>query len=523
MLTALRTNIQLLYFIILAVVACGLSTSMFLMSVGSIGLAVVWLIEGKFKNKIEILKKNKVALFLIGFYLIHIVGLLYSHNIEYALKDLRVKLPLLLFPFILATCIQLDKKWLDKLLLLFIGAVLVSTVYSFLIHKNIIEIERDLNDPRSISRWISHIRLSLNICLAIFILIFHFKEWKGQHYIWKVLLILWWLYFLYILESATGFSILIFSVFVIFGYLSITSQKTIVRAISLGFLITTTLIVFAFIYMVISQYYQPRDLDLSKLETHTKYGEPYDHDTTNLQLENGNYIWLYVAQNEMEEAWNKKSDFYYSGIDKKGQPIKFTLIRYLTSKGLRKDRDGVNALTKKDIENIENGIATEIILEESGLKRRLKIIVYEFDSYLRGHTPNGSSVTMRFEFWKIGWHVARENWLIGVGTGDIDDVYMKQYRLDKSELLIQYRHRAHNQYLTILITFGVIGFIIFMTSLLLPFILLKTNISLTYLLFFTIVAVSFFGEDTLETQAGVTFYAFFNSLFLFQFLRFNKN
>lgn len=523
MLTSFRQNIQLLYFIVLAVVACGLSTSMFLMSVGSIGLAAIWLIEGNFKNKLSQLKSNKVALLLISFYLIHIVGLIYSNNTEYALKDLRVKLPLFLFPFILATCLQLEKKWLDRILWLFIGSVFVSTFYSFLIHKNIIEIDRDLNDPRSISRWISHIRLSLNICLAIFILIFHFYQLKGKHYLWKAFLISWWLYFLYILESATGFSILIFSVFVVFGYLSVTAQKTMVRAVSLSVLISTTLIVFAFIYLVITQYYQPRDLDISNLETHTKYGEPYDHDTTNLQLENGNYIWLYVAQNEMEEAWNKKSDLYYSGLDKKGQPLKFTLIRYLTSKGLRKDRDGVNALSKKDIDNIENGIATETILEESGIKRRLKIIIYEFDSYLRGNTPNGSSVTMRFEFWKIGWHIAQENWILGVGTGDIDDVYKKQYRVDKSELLIKYRHRAHNQYLTILITFGFIGLAIFIISLWYPIILLKGNISLIYLLFFTIIAVSFIGEDTLETQAGVTFYSFFNSLFLFQFLRISKN
>ena len=33
--------------------------------------------------------------------------------------------------------------------------------------------------------------------------------------------------------------------------------------------------------------------------------------------------------------------------------------------------------------------------------------------------------------------------------------------------------------------------------------------------FFIIAIVSFFAEDTLETQAGVTFYAFINSFLLF--------
>jgi len=37
---------------------------------------------------------------------------------------------------------------------------------------------------------------------------------------------------------------------------------------------------------------------------------------------------------------------------------------------------------------------------------------------------------------------------------------------------------------------------------------------LPYLSFFIIAVISFLTEDTLETQAGVTFFAFFNSFFL---------
>lgn len=515
MLTIIRKEIQLLYFVVLAVVACGLSTSMFLMSIGSIGLVLVWLLEGNFQEKIQKIKSNKIALLLIAFYFIHVIGLLYTSNFEYGFKDLRVKLPLLIFPLVLVSSVQLERKWIIRILIVFLISVFISTIYSFLIHKNIIEIERDLNDPRSISRFISHIRLSLNICLAIFILLFYFYQLKGKHYLWKLILITWFLYFLYVLESATGFTILIISLFVIFGYFIITSQKIILRALTLVVLISTVTFVFIYIYLVVSQYYQPRDLDISNLEKQTKYGEIYEHDTTNLQLENGYYLWLYIAQNEMSTAWNERSDFNYDGIDKKGQPIKWTIIRYITSKGLRKDRDGVNALNKEDIENIENGIATTALLEESGLKRRIKIIIYEFDTYLKGITPNGSSVTMRFEFWKTGWHLFKKNWLIGIGTGDVDDQYMKQYRLDHTELQVRFRNRAHNQYLTILITFGIIGFSIFILSLIWPFINSKENLGLIYILFFTITCISFISEDTLETQAGVTFYAFFNCLFLF--------
>lgn len=522
MLQFFHRNIQLFYFGSLAIVICGLSTSMFLMSLGTITVSAVWLLEGNFKNKWQSAKTNTVLLLLAGVYLLHALALLYSHNLDYGINDLRIKLPLLVFPVVLATGIRLEKKYIDWLIWIFIASVFLSTVYSFLIYKNIISIDRDMSDARTISRLISHIRLSLNICMSIFLLFFYFKDLTGKNYFWKIIGAIWFIWFLYIMESATGFSILAISFLVICGYLAVTAEKTVYRTASVGILVLMIMIVGIFIYTVITQYYQPRDLDISHLEEKTPYGERYEHDTTNLQLENGYYLWLYIAQNELEAAWNEKSEFEYQGLDKKDQPIKWTIIRYMTSKGLRKDKDGVKQLTKEDVANIENGIASTEFLHSSGLKRRIKVILYEIDSYLRGITPNGNSVTQRFEYWRIGWNLFKANLLIGVGTGDVDDEYRKQYRTDKSSLMLKFRHRAHNQYLTFLITFGVIGFLIFMISLIWPLIVYRHEITLLYLLFFTIIAFSFIGEDTLETQAGVTFYSFFNALFLFQLLKNNQ-
>jgi hypothetical protein len=45
----------------------------------------------------------------------------------------------------------------------------------------------------------------------------------------------------------------------------------------------------------------------------------------------------------------------------------------------------------------------------------------------------------------------------------------------------------------------------------------KKTVDYLYITFFLIAVVSFLTEDTLETQAGVTFFAFFNSFFLFVF------
>ena len=43
----------------------------------------------------------------------------------------------------------------------------------------------------------------------------------------------------------------------------------------------------------------------------------------------------------------RKSKFSFNSKDKKNQPIKATLYRFLTSKGLNKDSVGLSKLTKK--------------------------------------------------------------------------------------------------------------------------------------------------------------------------------
>lgn len=74
--------------------------------------------------------------------------------------------------------------------------------------------------------------------------------------------------------------------------------------------------------------------------------------------------------------------------------------------------------------------------------------------------------------------------------------------------------RSHNQYLSIGVAFGIVGLIWFLITLFYPMFLQGKNVDYLYVTFLLIAVISFLTEDTLETQAGVTFYAFFNSFFL---------
>ena len=120
----------------------------------------------------------------------------------------------------------------------------------------------------------------------------------------------------------------------------------------------------------------------------------------------------------------------------------------------------------------------------------------------------------RYEYWKTSLSIIKKHWLIGVGSGDLKNVFNEQYKESHSKLLPIWWQRSHNQFLRITAAFGIIGFIWFMISLIYPPVKSGKYKHYLYQVFFMIAIFSMLSEDTLETQAGVTFFAFFNSFFI---------
>ena len=216
-------------------------------------------------------------------------------------------------------------------------------------------------------------------------------------------------------------------------------------------------------------------VDTSTLDKFTSKGNPYVHDTLDTQLENGNYIWMYQCKKELEEEWNTKSNIKYKGLDKKGQEIEYTLIRFLTSKGLRKDAEGLNKLTVDEIKAIENGIANVYEINNFNVISRLNRIYWEIDDYQRGGNPSGHSVVQRLEYWSAAIYIIKKNFFFGVGTGDVMINMNKAYDMVGSKLDPNYRKRPHNQFLSVFIGFGSIGLIWFLYALLYPLKSIKKN------------------------------------------------
>ena len=188
-----------LFFIALSLMVISLPLSRFGLSVAQFILLGNWLLEGDFKRKIKQFSNNKPAIVLVSFYLLHIIGLIYTSDLSYAMKDLRVKLPLLALPIILATTRPLENKKFDLLLLLYIGAVLAGTFINFGIL-----LTKEIRDIREISPFISHIRFSLNVCIAVFLSgYFAFNKYANNLKVMFafIIIILWYVVFFCISES----------------------------------------------------------------------------------------------------------------------------------------------------------------------------------------------------------------------------------------------------------------------------------------------------------------------------------
>ena len=491
-----------------------LPLSKFLLSLAQLILVFNWLLWGNPILKFKTFFSNRLAVVVTSLFFLHVLGLAYTEDFNYALKDLRIKLPLLALPIILSTSHKFSLKKTFWLLGFFAASVVFGTLASTIKLSGIFS--DIITDTRKISIFISHIRFSLMICLVIFLAAIgiSFSTKKIQYTLAG--LITWLLFFLFIFESITGIVVL-GALGVTFSLLGIFYLKSkILKGLAIcSFLLIPSLLFFP-IVIEWNQSFNVPAIESLNIESHSIAGEEYYNNLNRKELENGNYVWIKVSWNELKVGWNEKSNIDFDAIDKKGQPLHATLIRYLASKGLSKDKVGIGSLKADEIKLIEKGVTNYRFPTQTGINARLYKILWEFDHYYKGGNPGGNSVMQRLEFWKAGYVIAKQNPLIGVGTGDLKKSFYSAYEEIKTQLQKKYWLRAHNQYFTIFIAFGFLGFIWFLTTLFYPlFFFPKSSFWYPYLGFLVISLVSFLSEDTLETQIGVTFFAFFNSFFLF--------
>lgn len=503
-----------IYIFALIVLLAGLPMSKFLMSLSQIILACNWLLEGNLKNKFIAFWKNKTALIVSSLLLLLLIGLSYTSDFNYAFKDIRIKAPLFILPLIISTSKPLSRIVYDVILQLFVLSIIIATVFSALILIDVVH--RPVFDIRDISIFISHIRFALLICMAIFISAYFLLSYKTilGKIVWSVI-ILWLVFFLIIMESLTGLAALFITMFVLIIYSIVQSKNRGLKYAA--FILLCGSIVFAVYYVnsIASENKQTDIVDYNKLDVYTPQGNLYEHDIHSKLTENGHLIWMYYCNDELQETWNKRSAIKIDSSVLKWNNVYFTLIRFLASKGLRKDAAGVSLLTDKEIKAIERGATNVNYQGVSSLRGRIYETLWEIDLYKKTGVANGHSLTQRFEYWETALSIIKDNLFFGVGTGDVPMAFEQEYIKKNSSLSNEWRLRSHNQYLSIAVAFGILGLVWFLITLIYPLLYLHNGINYLFIAFFIIAVISFFTEDTLETQAGVTFFAFLNSFLLF--------
>lgn len=534
-----------MYFVSLALLVASLPLSKFTMSVFQFSTLLFWLWHGidteflkkypsgsllnplnftrflgdVIKNGVNALvqkliefSRNKPALAISSLFLLHLIGLIYTSDFDYAFKDLRTKLPLLVLPLFIATGPRISTRIFYRILALFIAAVVGGSIYRLVLF-----LKLPVADSRAIEVYTSHIRYSLNAVFAVFILLFFvYKKGllKANYKAFLLLVAVWLVGFLTYMNYSTGSLIFIFVSFLLLLFLTFRIKDLLLK-ISL-FLGIGILFILPLIYVVSIGYEHMNTpaVEFSKLDKFTPEGNSYYHDTVNFKSKNGKWIGLYICDKELRQAWAKRSRVSLDSYNSKKQMNRYTLIRYLASKNLRKDAAGIDALSDADIRNIENGINRYDYNKLPGLRSQIEDFIISYQRYVNQHDPNSSSMIQRFEYWRTSLLLIRQNPVIGVGTGDIPNAFRDQYHKMNTKLAVQYQLRSHNQYLSITIAFGIIGLAWFMIVMFYPGIKTNNFNNYFYVIFWIIFMLSMLTEDTIESQEGVTFYVLFTSLMI---------
>ncbi len=482
-------------------------------SIPQIFLAANWLLEGNFKWKWQQLKSNKIFWVLASLFFLHLIGITYTENIQRGLDDLRNKMPLLVLPLILFSTKPLSVKEFKLLFGFFFLSVFVSSVCCYLVYAGYTK--KIIIDIRKASVFMSHIRFSLFIAFAVIGLLY--TGVKEKHIGIKVacfISTIWLLFFMYKLEMATGFLCL---VVVGASLLILFSIRWLPKPASASLILLIGASCFFILFKAVSSlsmYDKSSSSSSNFLLKQTSSGLGYLQDTVFNLAENGTLITININDVELKKAWDSRASMYYEVNDKKGNNLRYTLLRYMASKGLTKDSAGFSMMSNEDIKNVENGNTNYKYNINSGLMSKWREFVWEYTKYKRGENPSGHTLTMRLEFWKTASYIIYDHPVFGVGTGDIQDSFNNMYNEIDSKLDVVWRLRCHNQYLAIGVAFGFVGLLLFIFYLLYPAFVLRKELHYLYWPFFLIVLLSFVTEDTLETQSGVTFFVFFQTLFL---------
>ena len=507
-----------------------------------------WLLEGRWKDKWQRARESRLLQAFAVLFLVHVVALLWTSNLAAGLDIVENRLPLLAVPLIVLTTPPPEDNT-RRFILNFYGLTVLIVTFIGLV--------RWLTIPdlphREIVTYIHHSRFSLNVCMVIFLLVLSFRHTNlTTHHsplithhsslithhsplithhsslithhsslitqILKILLILWFLFFLLLMRSYTGVAVL-----AVASLVAILRYRRRWQWIASWMALAGLLIVMA--VMGCRSYYRLVPLASQPLQEYTANGRPYLHKQDGL-IENGNYLTNYLCIEELYSEWSRRSAVPIDSTTPSGYSVESALIRYLNALGLTKDSAGVAALTDSQVDEIGRGIANPVYAHGSPFKKMLYVALFEYENYRCYRAVEGFTMLQRLELWRCASGVIAKHPLFGTGVGDLHDEMHTQFVAMDSPML-KNELFPHNEYLTLIAMFGFAGFaliaffflrawhhtrkqtdnnLLSTHSLALP---CTPSHSLLKTLWLVTILLSFLTENTLDSLPGVLFCTWF--------------
>lgn len=517
-----------LYILSLALFMIGLPISNAIISLSTVFLLVVWVVTGDFKSKFKRLEYNKVPLLLMSVFVIYLIGFMFAKDQSLAIKELSKGLPWLIFGLVLGSSPQMSRKSTDMLILLYCLSVVISAIIAFV--RLMMADSIGLINFR-VATLVDHMPFSFQLAFVIWIIIYYairnhnlqntsqviinYGRSKISIEIVIITFIMFLITILLVIKS--------FNAYIYFGVMSfigiiliaINTKHVMYRRLLIG--LSSIIVLVPVIYLTFSviDYYDVKEYNIESIDKTTSKGNIYYHDFSNKSKENGNYTWLFICEDELIPLWNKNSNVEYNSYFKSGEPYRDIIVRYMTSKGLRKDADGYMKLTKQDIHNIEEGMANCIYSNYTfSIYPRVYETIWEIDQYIITRDPNLKSLAQRIDLTILGIDIIKKHFWTGIGLGN----YMYEYEvaLNNSDSKLEkcYLGSPHNQYLSYMIRFGIFGTIYIISVLIYAFVKYRKQHSFLFTIFFVSMLFANFGDANFETFIGSNFFFFFFCLFL---------
>ena len=235
--------------------------------------------------------------------------------------------------------------------------------------------------------------------------------------------------------------------------------------------------------------------DAAALPVTSAEGNAYVHKLDRRVTENGHFVWTEIAWGELAESWKDRHALPFDQVQAR-------LIRFLASKGLSKDRSGVQSLSQEEIDAIAGGATSVVEWNGLGWSRRWNRMKFNWGQWLDGMRTSDASILARSVYQQAAVDaVARMPWpahLFGVGSGGSRALMSSAYADCHPRWPEDMRHRPHNQWLSLWIQLGMVGCALLVLACRSAFRRPWGTAGVVILL------SSFLFEDTLETQAGVT-------------------